>query len=155
MLASWVGSLVLRMLGILAAAPERAAAGARNEPAAARQGGLIRLAGGTFAPGASPTATPMLGLADEMTGVADMSWQDRAACRGANARLFFGPDGERPQDREIREAKAKAICVLCPVRELCLDYALRNSIKHGIWGGLNREERTRERRRRTSRPRAA
>ena len=67
MLASWVGSLVLRMLGILAAAPERAAAGARNEPAVARQGGLIRLAGGTFAPGASPTATPMLGLADEMT----------------------------------------------------------------------------------------
>jgi Protein of unknown function (DUF2587) len=66
-LASWVSSLVLRMLGIFATAPERAAAGARNEPTAARQGGLIRPAGGTFAPGASPTATPMLGLADEMT----------------------------------------------------------------------------------------
>jgi len=66
-LESWLSSLVLQMLGILAAAPERAAAGARNEPTAARQGDLIRLAGGTFAPGAGPTATPMLGLADEMT----------------------------------------------------------------------------------------
>jgi WhiB family transcriptional regulator, redox-sensing transcriptional regulator len=84
-----------------------------------------------------------------------MSWQDRAACTGMNAQLFFGPDGERWQDREIREAKAKAICALCPVREPCLSDALRNSIKHGIWGGLNNEERTRERRRRTPRPHAA
>ncbi|HTX27173.1 MAG TPA: WhiB family transcriptional regulator [Streptosporangiaceae bacterium] len=84
-----------------------------------------------------------------------MSWQDRAACRGWNAQLFFGPDGETGQDREIREAKAKVICARCPVREQCLTYALRNSIKHGIWGGLNREERTRERRRRSPRPQAA
>jgi WhiB family transcriptional regulator, redox-sensing transcriptional regulator len=84
-----------------------------------------------------------------------MNWQGRAACKGRNARLFFGPDGEKGQDREIREAKAKAICASCPVRAQCLDYALRNSIKHGVWGGLNREERTRERRRRTPRPRAA
>jgi WhiB family transcriptional regulator, redox-sensing transcriptional regulator len=84
-----------------------------------------------------------------------MSWLDRAACKGMSAQLFFGPDGERWQDREIREAKAKTICAFCPVREQCFDYALRNSIKHGIWGGLNGEERTRERRRRTHRPHAA
>jgi WhiB family transcriptional regulator, redox-sensing transcriptional regulator len=84
-----------------------------------------------------------------------MSWQDRAACRGINAQLFFGPDGERWQDREIRETKAKAICARCPVREQCLDYALMNSIKDGTWGGLNNEERTRERRRRTRSPHAA
>ena len=84
-----------------------------------------------------------------------MSWLDGAACRGMNAQLFFGPEGEKGQDREIRAAKAKAICAQCPVREQCLDYAFRNSIKHGIWGGLNNEERTRERRRRTHRPHAA
>jgi WhiB family transcriptional regulator, redox-sensing transcriptional regulator len=84
-----------------------------------------------------------------------MSWQDRAACRGANAQLFFGPDDERWEDREVREAKAKAICARCPVREQCLSEALMNSIRHGIWGGLNSEERTRERRRRTARPYAA
>jgi WhiB family transcriptional regulator, redox-sensing transcriptional regulator len=84
-----------------------------------------------------------------------MSWQDRAACAGMKAQLFFGPDGERGPDREIREAKAKAICVLCPVRAQCLDYALGNSIRYGIWGGLNKEERARERRRRAHGPRAA
>ena len=83
-----------------------------------------------------------------------MSWLDGAACRGMDALLFFGPDREPRPEREIREAKAKAVCQLCPVRAQCLDYALRNSIRHGIWGGLNGEERARERRR-TRRPDAA
>jgi WhiB family transcriptional regulator, redox-sensing transcriptional regulator len=84
-----------------------------------------------------------------------MSWLDRAACVGMDAQLFFGPDGETAEEREIREAKAKTICALCPVRVQCLDYALRNSIKYGIWGGLNAEERSRERRRRARGLRAA
>ena len=69
--------------------------------------------------------------------------------------LFFGPGGEARPEREIREAKAKAVCRLCPVRVRCLDYALRNSIRYGIWGGLGGEERARERRRRARRPDAA
>jgi len=72
-----------------------------------------------------------------------------------DALLFFGPDGEPRPEREIREAKAKAVCQLCPVRAQCLDYALRNSIRYGVWGGLNGEERARERRRRAGRPDAA
>jgi len=83
-----------------------------------------------------------------------VSWQDRAACRGMDV-LFFDPDDEPSPEREIREAKAKVVCQLCPVRLQCLDYALRNSIRHGIWGGLNEQERARERRRRTRRPDAA
>jgi WhiB family transcriptional regulator, redox-sensing transcriptional regulator len=84
-----------------------------------------------------------------------MSWQDRAACRGMDVLLFFGPDDQADPEREIREAKAKAVCALCPVRAQCLDYALQNSIKYGIWGGLNEEERARERRHRARRPTAA
>ena len=84
-----------------------------------------------------------------------MSWQDRAACEGMDVLLFFGRDREPGPEREIREAKAKAVCTLCPVRQQCLDYALRNSVRHGIWGGLNEEERTRERRRRARKPDAA
>jgi len=84
-----------------------------------------------------------------------MSWLDRAACQGMDAPLFFGPDNEPRSEREIREAKAKAVCQLCPVRVQCLDYALRNSIRYGIWGGLDGEERARERRRRAHRPDAA
>ena len=84
-----------------------------------------------------------------------MSWLERAACHGMDAPRFFGPDHEARPEREIREAKAKAVCKLCPVRVQCLDYALRNSIRYGIWGGLNPEERSRERRRRARRPAAA
>ncbi len=29
----------------------------------------------------------------------------------------------------------------CPVREPCLDYALRHGITHGIWGGLAERDR--------------
>ncbi len=84
-----------------------------------------------------------------------MSWQDKAACTDMDVLLFFGRDGEPRAEREIREAKAKAVCKLCPVRVQCLDYALGNSIRYGIWGGLNEEERVRERRRRARKPDAA
>ncbi len=90
-----------------------------------------------------------------MSGAAALSWQDRAACGGTTAELFFGQDGETAQEREIREARAAAVCARCPARAPCLDYALRNSMRHGIWGGLNRAERSRERRRRAGRLRAA
>jgi WhiB family redox-sensing transcriptional regulator len=61
--------------------------------------------------------------------------------------LFFGPDGERPAEREIRERKAKAICALCPLRAECLEYALGHPARYGIWGGLNGEELAAEHRR--------
>ena len=31
---------------------------------------------------------------------------------------------------------ALAICVTCPVRDRCLDYALKHNEREGIWGGL-------------------
>ena len=84
-----------------------------------------------------------------------MSWEDKATCKGMNTWLFFGPDSEAGTQRNAREARAKAVCAACPVRARCLDYALGESIRHGIWGGLNEEERARERRRQTRAPRIA
>jgi WhiB family redox-sensing transcriptional regulator len=84
-----------------------------------------------------------------------MSWQDKAACQGLDVQLFFGADEEQQPEREVREAKAKAVCESCPVRRECLDYALRNSVRYGIWGGLNEKERALERRRRQRRAIAA
>jgi WhiB family transcriptional regulator, redox-sensing transcriptional regulator len=84
-----------------------------------------------------------------------VSWEDKAACAGTDALLFYGPDKEAWPERESREEKAKAVCASCRVRAECLDYALANSIKYGIWGGLNENERVRERRRRARRPNAA
>jgi len=72
-------------------------------------------------------------------------WQDAAACRGKEVVLFFGPDGERQPEREIRERKAKAVCAACPVRAECLTYAVSRPEKYGTWGGLNEDERASER----------
>lgn len=82
-------------------------------------------------------------------------WQDAAACRGEDLWLFYGSDGERQLDREAREVKAKAVCMRCPVRAECLDYAVDRSEKYGTWGGLNEDERDRERRRRLRKANAA
>src|SRR5437667_5698481 len=82
-------------------------------------------------------------------------WQDAAACRGEDLMLFFGPDGERQPERDVRERKAKAVCASCPVRIDCLNYAVARPEKYGTWGGLNEDERSAERRRRMRRANAA
>ena len=69
-------------------------------------------------------------------------WQLRAACRGPQAAVFFPPGTfERKEDKLGREFRAKDICRTCPVRRACLDYALEIREPHGIWGGLNENER--------------
>lgn len=69
-------------------------------------------------------------------------WQQKAACRGPQTAMFFPPSHfERKEEKEARERRAKAICAVCPVRQACLDYAIRIREPHGIWGGLNEVER--------------
>jgi WhiB family redox-sensing transcriptional regulator len=70
------------------------------------------------------------------------TWQLRAACRGPQSVVFFPPATfERKDEKLEREARAKDICRTCPVKEPCLDYAVRIKEPHGIWGGLNEAER--------------
>ena len=72
----------------------------------------------------------------------DESWQEKAACRGPHATVFFPPENfERKDQREAREVRAKAICAECSVRQPCLEMAIRIKEPHGIWGGLNEVER--------------
>lgn len=72
----------------------------------------------------------------------DDAWQLRAACRGPQAGVFFPPPHfERKDEKLERETRAKAICATCSVREPCLEYALSIREPHGIWGGLNENER--------------
>jgi WhiB family redox-sensing transcriptional regulator len=72
----------------------------------------------------------------------DELWQQRAACKGPQSAVYFPPSQvERKDEREAREARAKEICAMCPVRRPCLDYALAIREPHGIWGGLNELER--------------
>ena len=70
------------------------------------------------------------------------AWQVKAACRGPQAAVFFPPPQfERKDEKLQREARAKAICADCSVRRPCLDYAISIREPHGIWGGLNENER--------------
>jgi len=81
-------------------------------------------------------------VAERMCSDWTYGWQFDAACRGEDSSLFFAPNYfEKREEKDGREAKAKAICVRCPVRSICLDYALRTRETHGIWGGLNELER--------------
>ena len=70
-----------------------------------------------------------------------LGWQERAACQGSDARLFFGPEKERIRDREARENAAKRVCASCPVLRECRNHALQTPELFGIWGGLSETDR--------------
>lgn len=72
----------------------------------------------------------------------DDAWQEKAACRGPQAVVFFPPSTfERKEQKVDRESKAKAICAECSVLDSCLEFAVRIREPHGIWGGRNEGER--------------
>ena len=66
-------------------------------------------------------------------------WKSRANCLGVDPDLFF-------PERGASTREAKEVCRGCVVREDCLEYALVNGEKFGIWGGLSERERRRIRR---------
>jgi WhiB family redox-sensing transcriptional regulator len=64
-------------------------------------------------------------------------WRAGAACANFDPDLFF----PEPGATEAQIAQAKAVCVSCPVKQVCLDEALRTNDRDGICGGLTPEER--------------
>ena len=74
-------------------------------------------------------------------GLEKADWWSKALCLGANNDMFF-------PERGASTKEAKEVCRNCPVREECLEYALINAEKFGIWGGLSERERRRLRRQR-------
>lgn len=71
----------------------------------------------------------------------DMSWYELGDGQGVDPDLFFPERGASTEE-------AKAVCAGCAVREQCLEFALTNGEKFGIWGGLSERERRRIRRER-------
>lgn len=69
----------------------------------------------------------------------DRAWQERALCAQTGADFFFPEPGS-----SVREAKR--ICGMCEMRTACLEYALSNDERFGVWGGLSEKERLRLRR---------
>jgi WhiB family redox-sensing transcriptional regulator len=61
-------------------------------------------------------------------------WRAQASCREVNTNVFYPlkyDDTETP----------KKICAVCAVRQECLEEAIRNREKEGIWGGMTYKER--------------
>jgi WhiB family redox-sensing transcriptional regulator len=70
---------------------------------------------------------------------AGVAWQSNASCNGQTD-LFFAAPGERPEARARREAKARQLCLICPVLEPCQAWARENR-EYGFWGGESEEDR--------------
>ena len=72
--------------------------------------------------------TDLFGLPEES------GWQERALCAQTDPEAFFPEKGGSTRE-------AKKVCVGCEVRAECLEYALANDERFGIWGGLSERER--------------
>jgi len=69
------------------------------------------------------------------------AWTDRALCAQTDPEAFFPEKGASSR-------QAKKVCMACPVRTECLEYALLNDERFGIWGGKSEQERRRIKRER-------
>ena len=63
-------------------------------------------------------------------------WRDEAACRTMGTTMFFGETQPGFLRTPLIEA-AKAVCRECTVRKQCFDYAKKNDLRHGVWGGID------------------
>jgi WhiB family redox-sensing transcriptional regulator len=66
--------------------------------------------------------------------VGAVDWRTRAACLAVDPGLFF-------PERGVSARKGKSVCRGCPVRVDCLQFALENGMRFGIYGGLSERER--------------
>ncbi|CAM3371919.1 WhiB family transcriptional regulator [Nocardioides sp. Bht2] len=64
----------------------------------------------------------------------ESGWQERALCAQTDPEAFFPEKGGSTRE-------AKKVCQTCEVRQDCLEAALMNDERFGIWGGLSERER--------------
>lgn len=89
--------------------------------------------------GDGPLTSPEYSLVDLLDeGI--LAWQDRALCAQTDPEAFFPEKGGSTRE-------AKRVCNSCEVRTECLEYALENDERFGIWGGLSERERRKLKRR--------
>ncbi|WP_276319876.1 WhiB family transcriptional regulator [Egibacter rhizosphaerae] len=69
-----------------------------------------------------------------MIQIETLPWAAHAKCLQADPETFFPEKGGSTRE-------AKRICGECPVRNECLEHALENDERFGIWGGLSERER--------------
>ena len=89
---------------------------------------------------APETPSNVLSLFGAVDDDGPMGWQERALCAQTDPEAFFPEKGGSTRE-------AKKVCQNCEVRQECLEYALANDERFGIWGGLSERERRKLRRR--------
>ena len=80
--------------------------------------------------GATVPARPLPALT---TDVLPGTWAQQAICHGEDPEIFFPSHGDPATE-------ARQVCLDCPVRPECLEYAI-TADEWGIWGGLDRAQR--------------
>ncbi|GEA83501.1 transcription factor WhiB [Cellulomonas sp. A375-1] len=88
----------------------------------------------------SQTPSNVLSLFGTPDDDGPMGWQERALCAQTDPEAFFPEKGGSTRE-------AKKVCTGCDVRSECLEYALANDERFGIWGGLSERERRKLKRR--------
>ncbi|GGU28578.1 transcriptional regulator WhiB [Streptomyces violascens] len=73
-------------------------------------------------------------LNDTITIGPELTWQETALCAQAGPEFFFPAPGSSTRE-------AKQLCGACEQRKACLEYALANDERFGVWGGLSEKER--------------
>jgi WhiB family transcriptional regulator, redox-sensing transcriptional regulator len=71
-----------------------------------------------------------------MSDSEELDWHEQALCAQTDPEAFFPEKGGSTRE-------AKRVCLSCDVRSECLEYALMNDERFGIWGGLSERERRR------------
>jgi len=66
---------------------------------------------------------------------------EKALCAELEDKDYFFPDGKILEANRLPELQS--ICALCTHRKECLEYAIKEKIKFGIWGGTTGEMRRR------------
>ena len=84
----------------------------------------------------SAAAEPMPALPWTGDSADQEAWRLNALCAETDPEAFFPEKGGSTRE-------AKRVCTGCEVRAECLEFALANDERFGIWGGLSERERRR------------
>jgi WhiB family transcriptional regulator, redox-sensing transcriptional regulator len=120
------------------ATPQDAPAGDLRAGAAAavwsgQRNGVDGVAGG-FVTG--PTRQRVALVAPPKARIANKKWRNDALCCQTDPEAFFPEQGDSGWN-------VKRVCMQCPVRMPCLEWALDHDERFGIWGGLSERQRRR------------
>jgi WhiB family redox-sensing transcriptional regulator len=97
---------------------------------------LSLLTGYAYEPADEQVTEPLPAPSWPAAPAGNESWRLDALCAETDPEAFFPEKGGSTRE-------AKRVCVGCDVRSECLEYALSNDERFGIWGGLSERERRR------------